>query len=465
MSHDSFSRVTENNPIPNTVFFVDVVFVFCLFVVVSLISCWLLSVSVFSIQLGTVVYLNLPAILIRGILQHGVFVMHGCHRSCSIRMMMVPINIKATLIKSQHLPRTSRWAPRLQRSQCRRLSSVTTKSKPSLPNKNNTDNSIFQVLFRPTLFAATVCLGSFGAVAIWNTEQYMSKHESSQQQRLSLWDKLKSLRRRNNPSTNKDGNVSDLALPIPNALRDNLPYDWVLAWEDFLRDPRTHTVAPILATSLLVHGLFLVLPLGALRSRYFVHATGSGRAWPMLLSVFTHGSALHLGLNIYCLWSIGHWTTVNIFEGRKEKFWAAYVSAGTLSSLGAIVGDLIIKGVRGFPMSKGVGASGAIIFLFSLLCLTDPDNDSIRIVGQETVEDMLGLDHSRFLAGDAFLALVIIDFLGLCLGWRVFGHGAHLGGAATGLYFVEMGGLDHVRAYEALVAKKYLALRRNVVKE
>ena len=336
-----------------------------------------------------------------------------------------------------------------------------------MPNKN-TDNSIFKVLFRPTLFAGTVCLGSFGVVAVWNMEQYMSKNDPSQQQHQSLWEKIKSSGSRgNNHSTVNDGKVpvSDLAMPIPEALRDILPYEWVLELEDFLRDPRTKTVAPILATTLLLHGLFLVLPVGGIRSRYFVHATGSGRALPMLLSVFAHGNALHLGLNMYCLWSIGHWATVNIFEGRKEKFWAAYVSAGTLSSLCAIGGDLIMKGLRGFPMSNGVGASGAIIFLFSLLCLTDPDNDSIRIVGQDTVEDMLGLDHHRFLAGDAFLALVVTDFLGLCLGWRAFGHGAHLGGAATGFYFVEMGGLEHVRAYQTFVAKKYLALRRNLVKD
>ena len=99
------------------------------------------------------------------------------------------------------------------------------------------------------------------------------------------------------------------------------------------------------------------------------------------------------------------------------------------------------------------------MFLMSLFCLTNPDNDRIRLLGQETLEDILGI-KIRFLAGDAFLGLVVFDFLGVCLGWRVLGHAAHLSGAATAIYYVEMGGKEHVKAYQSFVSKKYAAVRQ-----
>jgi rhomboid protease GluP len=76
--------------------------------------------------------------------------------------------------------------------------------------------------------------------------------------------------------------------------------------------------------------------------------TVSGQWWRLLTCVFVHGGLLHIGFNMWCLWSLGrlaesvygHWT-----------FASVYLICGLSASLGSIIWN---------PVILSVGASGAI---------------------------------------------------------------------------------------------------------
>ncbi|MFY9646934.1 MAG: rhomboid family intramembrane serine protease [Terriglobales bacterium] len=76
--------------------------------------------------------------------------------------------------------------------------------------------------------------------------------------------------------------------------------------------------------------------------------TVGGQWWRLLTCVFVHGGLLHIGFNMWCLWSLGrlaesvygHWT-----------FGAVYLICGLGASLGSVIWN---------PVILSVGASGAI---------------------------------------------------------------------------------------------------------
>lgn len=76
--------------------------------------------------------------------------------------------------------------------------------------------------------------------------------------------------------------------------------------------------------------------------------TVSGQWWRLLTCVFVHGGLLHIGFNMWCLWSLGrlaesvygHWT-----------FAAVYLIAGLAASLTSLIWNSVVL---------SVGASGAI---------------------------------------------------------------------------------------------------------
>ena len=76
--------------------------------------------------------------------------------------------------------------------------------------------------------------------------------------------------------------------------------------------------------------------------------TVSGQWWRLLTCVFIHGGLLHIGFNMWCLWSLGrlaesvygHWT-----------FAVVYLITGLAASLASLIWN---------PAILSVGASGAI---------------------------------------------------------------------------------------------------------
>jgi len=92
--------------------------------------------------------------------------------------------------------------------------------------------------------------------------------------------------------------------------------------------------------------------------------------------------------------------------GSREQFWAAYISAATFSSFGAICLDLVMKRLRGFPMAAGVGASGtlmAVVVAYSLVRL-------------DTRLSIIFLPWLDFSAAELVPAIVMFDIVGLALG-------------------------------------------------
>ena len=76
--------------------------------------------------------------------------------------------------------------------------------------------------------------------------------------------------------------------------------------------------------------------------------TVSGQWWRLLTCIFIHGGLLHIGFNMWCLWSLGriaesvygHWT-----------FATVYLISGLSASLASLIWN---------PVILSVGASGAI---------------------------------------------------------------------------------------------------------
>lgn len=76
--------------------------------------------------------------------------------------------------------------------------------------------------------------------------------------------------------------------------------------------------------------------------------TLSGEWWRVLTSTFVHFGIIHIGLNMWCLWSLG--SSLELFMGRKT-FLLIYLLSGLMASLSSIAWD---------PWRVSAGASGAI---------------------------------------------------------------------------------------------------------
>lgn len=162
-------------------------------------------------------------------------------------------------------------------------------------------------------------------------------------------------------------------------------------------------------------------PSSTMVSNFLVSWNGllEGRWWTLLTSVFSHNMFLHFFLNMFVLNSFG--SLLEIVMGRRF-FILFYIGAGIISSLAhALVSAFIL----GEPSLPALGASGAISGLILIFSLMFP-KERILIFGIIPVPAMWG-------------ALL---FIGLDL-WGLFeqsqgsglpiGHGAHLGGAVTGI--------------------------------
>lgn len=79
-----------------------------------------------------------------------------------------------------------------------------------------------------------------------------------------------------------------------------------------------------------------------------------------------------------------------------------------------------------------VGASGGILALIALTCVSHPDARlSIAFVDQL-------IPHS-FSGRTALYAVVAFDILGIVMGWRLFDHAGHLGGVVFGWWYAVYG--------------------------
>lgn len=146
-----------------------------------------------------------------------------------------------------------------------------------------------------------------------------------------------------------------------------------------------------------------------------------GRYWTILSSAFAHNFFIHILFNMIVLNSFGSIVEETLGHLRFLKF---YVGAAIVSGLThAAVSALVI----GDPELRALGASGAIAGLVMLFSLKFP-REKILLFGLIPLPAILGA-----------LAFVGLDIWGLVAqthgGGLPIGHGAHLGGALTGLVY------------------------------
>lgn len=163
-----------------------------------------------------------------------------------------------------------------------------------------------------------------------------------------------------------------------------------------------------------------------LADNFTVSWTGllEGRWWTTLSSEFSHNYFLHLFLNMFVLNSFGG--LLEQVLGRW-RFLAFYLVAAIVASIShAMVSAFVL----GEPELPAVGASGAIAGLVLVFSLMFP-REKILIFGILPLPAMFGA-----------LVFVGLDVWGLVAqaegGGLPIGHGAHLGGALTGVLFYYM---------------------------
>ena len=146
-----------------------------------------------------------------------------------------------------------------------------------------------------------------------------------------------------------------------------------------------------------------------------------GRVWTLITSVFSHNNFLHIFLNMYVLYGFGSALESTIGPKSYLKF---YLIAGIIASLCHCLVSAFLLGEPGLPALGASGAVSGVILVFSLLFPAE------KIL-------LLGLIPLPAIWGAVFL--VGIDVWGLVSqtqgGGLPIGHGAHLGGALTGLIY------------------------------
>lgn len=180
--------------------------------------------------------------------------------------------------------------------------------------------------------------------------------------------------------------------------------------------------APILFLNILVFLAWRVPAFQSTMLRYFcANPASSATCWPMVLSIFSHYSLLHLAANMYVLHSFS--TGIVAALGR-EQFLALYLSSGVISSFASH----LYKVAFGLP-GLSLGASGAIMGVLGFVCTQYPD----------TRLGILFLPMFTFTAGMAIKVIMSLDLTGCLLGWKYLDHAAHLGGALFGIFWQSWG--------------------------
>lgn len=146
-----------------------------------------------------------------------------------------------------------------------------------------------------------------------------------------------------------------------------------------------------------------------------------GRYWTLLTSVFSHNMVWHLLINMFVLNSFG---SILLEVLGIPRFLIFYLVAGIVSSLSHSVVSAFLMNQPELP---ALGASGAIAGLILVFSLMFP-REKILLFALIPMPAMVGA-----------LAFIGLDLWGLTEQMHghglPIGHGAHLGGAFTGILF------------------------------
>jgi rhomboid-like protein len=187
--------------------------------------------------------------------------------------------------------------------------------------------------------------------------------------------------------------------------------------------------APVVRTILVINiGIFLMWAFRGsadpfMRDNFLTSwdALSEGRYWTLLTSVFSHSWLLHIFINMFVLNSFG--SLLEQVLGRA-RFLGFYLIAGVVSSLShCLLSNFLLHQ----PDQAALGASGSIAGLVLVFALIFPE-EKILLFGIVPLPALWGA-----------LAFVALDLWGLSAqahgGGLPIGHGAHLGGALTGVIY------------------------------
>ncbi|XP_025065579.1 presenilins-associated rhomboid-like protein, mitochondrial isoform X2 [Alligator sinensis] len=254
-----------------------------------------------------------------------------------------------------------------------------------------TASSFPKRLVKPFFFTVGFTGCAFGSAAIWQYESLKSKVQSYFGDVHADWmDKFR---------PQKQGNLRKQ----------------VNKWWNSLSEGQ-RTVTGIIAANIFVFCLWKIPAMQRIMSTYFT-STPACRiiCAPLLLSSFSHFSAWHLALNMYVLWTF---SSSSVSFWGQEQFMAVYLSAGVFSSFVSYVSKMVTG-----RFDPSLGASGAIMTVLAAVCTKMPE---VQLA-------IVFLPMFTFTAGNALKAVIAMDTAGLVLGWRLFDHAAHLGGALFGV--------------------------------
>ena len=155
--------------------------------------------------------------------------------------------------------------------------------------------------------------------------------------------------------------------------------------------------------------------------------------WTILTVILVHGSTFHLLANMITFYFFG--TAVEKTIGGL-KMLKIYLLAGIASSIGYIAFRNLLFLIHGpiggtVSLSPAVGASGAVIAMFSLVAMLYPDSEVLLYF----IIPMKIRTAFQFFAG-----LEIINLLTTAVGYQLpviggFASSAHLTGLAIGIYY------------------------------
>ncbi|KAM6326444.1 LOW QUALITY PROTEIN: presenilin-associated rhomboid-like protein, mitochondrial [Podargus strigoides] len=252
-------------------------------------------------------------------------------------------------------------------------------------------------LVKPFFFAVGFTGSAFASAAIWQYESLKSRIQTYFEEARADWlDKIRPQKR------------GDFRKQVNS---------W---WNNLTEGQRT--VTGIIAANVFV---FCLWRLPGMRRTMFTYFTSdpSSRALcsPMLLSTFSHFSLFHMAANMYVLWSFSS-SIVSLLG--CEQFIAVYLSAGVISTFVSYAAKMVTG-----RFEPSLGASGAVMTVLAAVCTKMP----------EAKLAIIFLPMFTFTAGSALKAIIAFDTAGLALGWRLFDHAAHLGGALFGMWYVTHG--------------------------
>ncbi|CAL8093967.1 unnamed protein product [Calicophoron daubneyi] len=159
----------------------------------------------------------------------------------------------------------------------------------------------------------------------------------------------------------------------------------------------------------------------------------------MLLSVFTHTSLLHLGINMYVLHSFAPTMIATVGAG---DFLSLFVGGGVFASFISLLGKAAIRS----PIPS-LGASGGVCAILGAFCLLQPN-------ARLCIPFLVDIFPHSFEASSTAWALLLFEaFAAYALASRSpLDHAAHMGGLLFGMYYGLSGSESIVKRRNAIIA-------------